>query len=254
MRGAPKAGKAGKMGKIGKNMNRTGSAMRAEDSMALDQVTRSTPASSPGDARLVSAVRNAYSMEGELLGHLPKSGASAVRGKKAGLAGMLVDKMGERLAFERTGVRLYEALLTKMDAEAPIGPGANAPKRADVERICREEHEHFLMMKEVIEEMGGDPTAMTPAANVAANLSSGLPKVMLDPRSTFAQCLDAILIAELADNDGWMLLIDLAEANGKDELVERFRQAYANEEEHLELVRAWIREATLAGEPAKALA
>lgn len=43
-------------------------------------------------------------------------------------------------------------------------------------------------------------------------------------------------------------------ANGGDELAERFREAYEQEEEHLELVRGWILEATLAGEPAKALA
>lgn len=239
-------------GKAEQHVNRTASSMNPDDTAELVQVTASTPPSSPGDGRMIAALRNEYASEGEVLGHLPKSGA--VRGKKAGLAGMLLDKMGERLAFERTGVRLYEALLAKHDAPSPVGPGPNAPSRKEIERICRQEHEHFLMMTEAIRSLGGDPTAMTPAADVTANLSSGLPKVLLDPRSTFAQCLDAILIAELADNDGWHLLIDLAEANGQDELAVRFRKAHQTEDEHLESVRAWIREATLAGEPAKALA
>lgn len=235
-----------------KNVNRTGGTLHPLDTAELVEVTEMTPPSTPGDGRWIPALRNQYSAEGEVLGHLPKSGA--VRGKKAGLMGTLLDKMGERLAFERTGVRLYEALLAKLDGPAPIGPGANAPNRKDIERICVQEHEHFLLMVESIESLGGDPTAMTPAAGVAATVSTGLPKVLLDPRSTFAQCLDAILVAELADNDGWSLLIDLAEANGQDDLAARFHSAHETEEEHLELVRGWIREATLAGEPAKALA
>lgn len=237
----------------GDTENRTGSA-NAGGTTELVEVTETTPPSSTGDGRLIAAVRNDYAKEGVVLGHLPRMGERPARGKKAGLYGTLLDKMGERLAFERSGVRLYEALLAKLDAPAPIGPGASAPSRNDVARICKQEHEHFLLMREAIESVGGDPTAMTPAADVTATASSGLPKVLLDPRSTFAQCLDAILIAELADNAGWSMLVELAEANGQDELAERFREAHRTEEEHLELVRGWILEATLAGEPAKALA
>lgn len=234
--------------------NRTGSSTNEEGTTELVSVTETTPPSSSGDGRLIHAVRNDYSKEGLLLGHMPKAGEKAGRGKKAGLQATLLDKMGERLAFERTGVRLYEALLAKLDAPTPIGPSGSAPARADIARICRQEHEHFLLMNEAIVSMGADPTAMTPAANVTATVSSGLPKVLLDPRSTFAQCLDAILVAELADNEGWSMLIELAEANGLDELAVQFREAHETEEEHLELVRTWILEATLAGEPAKVLA
>lgn len=238
-----------------KAQNRTGARQhREEDAQELVSVTESVPPSSPGDARFIAAVRNEYAVDGQVLGHLPTPPEKMARGKKAGLMATLLDKMGERLAFERTGVRLYEALLAKLDAPAPIGPGPSAPDRSELERICRQEHEHFLLMMGAMEQMGADPTAMTPAANVASNASSGLPKVLLDPRSTFAQCLDAILVAELTDNEGWHLLVELAEANGEDELAERFREAYATEEEHLELVREWILAANLAGEPARALA
>lgn len=236
-------------------MNRTGAALHPEGTRELVSVTEATPPSSPGDGRLIHAIRNEYAREGELLGHLPKAGAEkAGRGKKASLFAMLLDKMGARLAFERSGVRLYEALLAKLDAKEPIGPVANAPDRKKLERICRQEHEHFQLLCEAIERLGGDPTAMTPAANVGATAASGLPKVLLDPRSTFAQCLHAILVAELTDRDGWQLLVELAEANGQDELAARFRDALETEEEHLELVRQWILEATLAGEPAAVVA
>lgn len=237
-----------------KHGNRTGTSLNPEDTAELVEVTEIVPPSSPGDGGIIAALRNEYASEGEVLGHLPSTAEKPMRGKKGDLAATLMDKMGERLAFERTGVRLYEALLSKLDAPAPIGPSENAPKRSDLERICRQEHEHFQLMTEAIASMGGDPTAMTPAADVTATLSSGLPKVLLDPRATFTQCLDAILVAELADNAGWELLAEIAEANGQDDLARQFRSALETEHEHLELVRGWIMEANLAGEPAKAIA
>src|SRR5690606_11750498 len=111
-----------KRGSSDRTMNRTGAALHPEGTRELVSVTEATPPSSPGDGRLIHAIRNEYAREGELLGHLPRTGEKAGRGKKAGLFATLLDKMGERLAFERSGVRLYEALLAKLDAEEPIGP------------------------------------------------------------------------------------------------------------------------------------
>jgi ferritin-like metal-binding protein YciE len=52
--------------------------------------------------------------------------------------------------------------------------------------------------------------------------------------------LHAILVAELVDHDGWTMLITLAEKMGKDEFAESFREALAEEDEHLASVRAWV--------------
>lgn len=41
------------------------------------------------------------------------------------------------------------------------------------------------------------------------------------------------LTSELTDNDGWRLLIQLADNVGRDELKAEFESAHANEEEHL---------------------
>ena len=87
------------------HVNRTASSMNPEGTAELVKVTESIPPSSPGDGRQIHALRNEYSAEGEILGHMPKGGPA--RGKKAGLMAMLLDKMGERLAFERTGVRPF---------------------------------------------------------------------------------------------------------------------------------------------------
>jgi hypothetical protein len=230
------------------NMNRTGDSIHPESAAELAEVTSTTPPSSPGDGRLIAKVRNEYSAEGELVGHVPPARDKKEKaGKKAGRRALLMDKMGERLAFERSGTRLYEALLAKYDAPAPIGAGKNAPSRGDIEEICKEEYEHFELMREAITELGGDPTSMTPAADVAGTISCGLPKVLLDPRTTFGQCLDAVLVAELTDNDGWQLLVELARAEGLDDLGDRFAEARESEADHLAMVREWIATAALAG-------
>jgi hypothetical protein len=91
-----------------------------------------------------------------------------------------------------------------------------------------------------MQQMGGDPTAQTPCADSIATASMGLIQVLTDPRTTLAQCLNAILTAELTDNAGWELLITLAEDAGETELAGRFLGALAEEQEHLAIVRGWL--------------
>jgi rubrerythrin len=64
--------------------------------------------------------------------------------------------------------------------------------------------------------------------------------VMVDPRTTFVQCLEAALIAELADNAAWEVLASLASQNGEDDLAERFEAAQEEEAMHLQNVRSWL--------------
>ncbi len=65
-------------------------------------------------------------------------------------------------------------------------------------------------------------------------------KVITDPRSSLAESMEAILIAELADHDGWEMLIGLTDTLGQDELSSRFRDALKEEDEHLHWVRQWL--------------
>jgi hypothetical protein len=88
--------------------------------------------------------------------------------------------------------------------------------------------------------LGGDPTAMTPCADVTAVASSGLMQVLNDPRTTLAQCLNAILTAELTDNAGWELLSSLADTGGETDLAGRFLGALAQEQQHLLVIKNWL--------------
>ena len=77
------------------------------------------PPDVPGDERKLAVVRGEEVARADNVGSVPLPGS--VRGmvktalnKLTGVSPeMLIDKLGERLAFERTGVRLYEALLAK---------------------------------------------------------------------------------------------------------------------------------------------
>jgi ferritin-like metal-binding protein YciE len=163
-----------------------------------------------------------------------RTAAKAVTGAKPTL---WMDKLGERLAFERTGTRLYEALVSKYEA---FGSFDGGPSQADLEHVLQEEYRHFTLLQSVIERHGGDPTAVTPSADLQATASHGVMQVIVDPRTTLLQSLEAILIAELADNACWEALIALAQEAGEDTLVTPFEQALLTEQEHLMKVQAWL--------------
>lgn len=150
---------------------------------------------------------------------------------------VLMNKLGERLAFERTGTRLYEALMAKFDGQA-AWPGG--PSRADLQRFHDEELRHFQQVREAVQSLGGAPTVVTPAADVVSVASEGLLKVITDPRTSIAESLEALLVAELADNDGWKMLIQLADSLEQKDLAKSFRRAAKEEDQHLSAVRNWL--------------
>jgi hypothetical protein len=79
---------------------------------------------------------------------------------------------------------------------------------------------------------------VTPSADVQATAAKGVTQVLTDPRTTFLQSLEAILVIELTDNACWEALTELAQGAGQDELVRQFAETRATEEEHLLKVRA----------------
>jgi rubrerythrin len=221
--------------------NRTGTRLAPERCEEMLAATTEFPPSSQGDASALAVARLDYASSAEPVGTMPppggivegvKTAAKMVRGQQPV---RMLDKLGERLAFERTGVRLYEALLSKHDTAFKGGPSRQA-----VQHILDEEREHFTMLREMIEAQGGDPTAITPSANVHATASKGLGAVLTDPRTTFVEGLEAVLIAELTDNECWDGLIGLADAAGDSDLLARFTGARDREREHLDLVRGWL--------------
>lgn len=158
----------------------------------------------------------------------------------------LLDKLGERLQFERSGVRLYEALLTKRSLLDRLEPDEaddhgriTLPPVEDLLRIRDEELAHCTLMHQAVELLGADPTTVTPSADVAAVIAEGLIKVVADSRTDLAQALLAVLTAELQDNEGWGLLIALTQPV-LPELLPALREALREEDRHLQQVRRWL--------------
>ena len=226
--------------------NRTGIQTSPELAEQLIEGASSAEPTSEGGPETIAQHRGEYIMEGFPIGSMPGMPAPdevEATEEEAGLA-VLLDKLSERLAFERTGTRLYEALFNKCEVLGETLPG---PTLEQIERIGREELEHFLLLNRTIEEIGGDPTIESPSADVAGVASFGIMQVLTDPRTSMAQCLQALLTAELTDNAGWELLIKLADNLGYDEMKTAFQGALANEELHLQNVRAWLTECVLDG-------
>ena len=223
--------------------NRTGIASAPHRVQEMLRGMDEFPPTSQGNAQDTAQVRVAYAQQAEPLGSVPLPAnftgkvQTAVKAVKGESPTLFMDKLGERLAFERTGTRLYEALVSKYDA---FGSFAGGPSRADLEHVLQEEYRHFTMLQSAIEQLGGDPTAVTPSADLHATAAHGIKMVIVDPRTTLLQSLEAILITELADNACWEALIELAIIAGEDALVQPFQQARVTEQEHLEKVQAWL--------------
>jgi hypothetical protein len=231
------------MKQIKMGTNTTGIATSPIDSKELIEFAQAIPPSSPGSEAEAAAVRSEYARESGTVGSVPppaslkgvvKAAGELIQGRPPAL---LIDKLGERLQFERSGTRLYEALIAKHDAEGTFEGG---PTRADLEAIRDDELRHFALLKGAIERLGADPTAMTPGADIIGLASAGVLAVAVEPRINLGQSLQALLVAELTDNDSWRMLIDLAIAYGQDEMAAEFRVAEQHEAIHLERVRAWL--------------
>ena len=229
-------------------MNRTGIDTSPKDSeRTCEGAAESGVAPGPGRAP-AAAVGIEYARAGEPIGSVPPPGTRkgvAKMGKEllTKKPTVFLDKLGERVAFERTGTRLYELLITKLDA---LGTWDGGPSRERLARFHDDELDHFRLVEDAMRSLGADPTAVTPSADVAGVEAQGVLQVIADPRTTLDQSLHAILVAELADNAAWEMLIDLATATGHDELVQGFRTALDDERVHLAEVRSWLSEHTRA--------
>lgn len=193
-------------------------------------------------------MRKSYIQNSEQLGAVPlpstlrgavSTGVQAIQGNSPSV---LIDKLGERLAFERSGIRLYDALITKCKSAEP------SLNIETLEQFRNDESEHFALVQDCIISMGGDPTAQTPCADSAGMAAMGLMQVLNDPRSSIPQCVEAILIAELADSAAWELLTDLAHETGLSDYVEKFQQAKLTEDHHMHTIKNWLERLTFNNE------
>jgi rubrerythrin len=234
---------------VSTGLNRTGLDMapKSRDDMIAFAREGALRAPQAGEAQGLHEVRRQYALEADRVGSVPVPGTArgmakaAVQSIKGNKPSVLIDKLGERLAYERTGVRLYEAMMVKA-AAATSGPLIDT---AALQRIRDDEESHFHMIAKYVRQLGADPTAMTPCADVAGVAALGHLQVITDPRTSVAQALNSIVMVELGDNASWELLVELAEQVGQSTMAQAFTVALETEREHVDMVRGWLREAIL---------
>jgi hypothetical protein len=211
--------------------NHTGLALHPEQLKEMIRGTSEFPPTSSGGPADIAQVRVEHARAWPAHATMPAS-TQVAREKLP-----LLDKLGARLQFERTGTRLYDALISKLDAYGGFDGG---PSRHDLLLIREQEHAHVLLVQELIRAIGGDPTAVTPCANLQATASKGIGEVLVDPRTSFVECLETILVAELADHESWESLARTAQSLDDGDLTAKIKQAQQTEDEHLMKVRGWL--------------
>jgi rubrerythrin len=224
-------------------MNRSGIDQSPQGAEEMTRAVQEFPPSSEGSARTLIQLRAPYLEVADPIGTIPlpgtlkgaaKSGMQKLMGRHAEV---LIDKLGGRLAFERTGTRLYDGLLGKFMSRKDEATMLSVEQ---LEQFRAEEAAHIGLCWDALRQLGADPTCVTPMADTNAVASIGLMQIIADPRMTVAQSLHAIHVAELADNDGWQLLIKLAGEMGQDDMAARFQSALEEEDRHLAALRTWM--------------
>lgn len=230
-------------------MNRTGVMTSPEETKRLLEADGIPNSIVDGDLEDFAALKALAIEDADPLGSVPppasvkgvvKTGVRLLAGSRPQL---FIDKLSERAAFERGGTRLYDALIVKFHASGDKSTGATLERLG---QIRAEELAHFHLVTGAIRQLGGDPTAQTPSADIVGIETMGLMQVLNDPRTTFADCLNAMLIAELTDVDAWALLAELAEGIGETDMASSFREALLEENHHLQDVRRWYQASVIA--------
>ena len=191
----------------------------------------------------------------------------------------VIDLLAERLAFERTSVKLYEKVLARMrtGAHAPesgdystyglSGYGSDALSAAHddisreqgrpgatqasldpvlaqllprIEGVRDQEKEHEQWLEACIRSLGGDPRKKTERSKLSARETSGIEEVVMRD-AELPHLLHALLAAEEVESAGWDLLAELANEAGDDDARSQFEKRLQEERQHLDLLREAVR-------------
>jgi hypothetical protein len=151
---------------------------------------------------------------------------------------LLLRKLGQRLAFERASVRLYEALIFKCLA---LQKGQRKVVSLDQLRQFRDEEvEHSLLLKKAIETLGFDADDWIPEMDSTLLSTLQIPKVFSKKNTTILQCLESVQIFATNDNAEWHTLHGLFTNMGLQDVSEEFNQAPEEDSRQLETISRWI--------------
>jgi bacterioferritin (cytochrome b1) len=145
----------------------------------------------------------------------------------------VIDALNERLAFERAGVKLYDRILGVMRAASD---GNFARMLPEMEQHRTEEKEHEEWLEAQIRALGGDAHGETERSRLVTRESKGIEEVVMSD-AELPHLFHALLAAELVDNAGWDLLVQIADEAGDRTAKREFKKRLHEEEDHLLFIR-----------------
>jgi bacterioferritin (cytochrome b1) len=154
----------------------------------------------------------------------------------------VIDLLMERMTFERAAVRLYDSILMKLQSsDDPFATGPFAKGLMEPMELYRDqEYEHAQWLEAQIGALGGDVDAMTEKAALIATESKGILEIVLNSDMSISHMFHALLTAELIDNTGWEVLLELADDADDEAARVDFRKRLHQEQDHLDFARRTV--------------
>lgn len=146
----------------------------------------------------------------------------------------VIDLLCERLAFERSGIRLYDRIVAAMQGSADSELHS---LQATMEEHRAEEKEHEQWLEAQVRALGGDASAQTEGSRLVSREAAGIEEVATNDAADLQHLMHALLAAEAVDNAGWELLVELAEDVNDRDARREFTRRLHHEREHLAFVR-----------------
>jgi bacterioferritin (cytochrome b1) len=144
----------------------------------------------------------------------------------------LIDLLAERLAYERRVARLYDRAIARL-AGSTQRIVRQFLEAAEV--IRDQEREHVDWLEQQIRALGGNGVQGDKAKLIEIE-SAGIEQVISDDRD-LGHLFHALYAAELIDDAGWDVLVDLAEEADDEPARREFKKRLRQEEDHLALVK-----------------
>jgi bacterioferritin (cytochrome b1) len=145
----------------------------------------------------------------------------------------VIDALSGRLAFERTGVKLYDTVIAKLERNPQ--PQYSKILR-QLRHIREEEKEHEEWLEQQIRSLGANPADRSDLAQLELREGAGIVGI-IEKEDKVIHLLHALLAAELADNAGWDVLRKLAGDAGDADAERAFARREAEEAKHLLFMR-----------------
>jgi bacterioferritin (cytochrome b1) len=148
----------------------------------------------------------------------------------------LLDLLTERLTFERTVVKLYDSVIPRMKTS---GDKTMIAMIGQMTKQRNEEKDHEEWLEEQVRALGSDAHTETELSELIERESRGILEIIAQD-DELPHLFHALLTAELVDDNGWKLLLELAD-EADDALARReFKQRAEEEEKHLIYVRSVV--------------